>query len=218
MSRLYVAPTEPAELRELANVVSMLPEQYGCDMLILGDHHTVGVQRKAVPDLIASLSDGRLSEQSVLMQGLDAAPLLIVEGQMHWTNEDMLVISSWGEEMSKRRFRRVLCTLRYAGWHVEYSSNLNDTANWLQVLSEWSDVEEHSTLRPVAHRVRGEWGEQKRRHYQLQMLMGLPGVGQGLAERILDTVGMPLRLVGELQGVRGIGKKKYDKIKEIFDD
>lgn len=215
MAQVYVAPTEPAKLRAVADVVSQHPERFGVDVLINGRHHIVGIQRKTVSDLLASLDDGRLAEQSILMQGLGPNEVVVmIEGSVRFV-DDNLVVNSWGGTISRRQFKRICSTLRSAGIHLERSESLEDTVAWVEVLSEWCDVEAHTTLQPVSRSVKGDWGERKREHYQTQVLMGLPGVGKGLAQRILDTVGMPLRLVGDLRSVRGMGDKKVKAIEEI---
>jgi ERCC4-type nuclease len=220
VSQIYVAPTEPQQLRELADVVSQHPERFGVDILINGNHHTVGIQRKTVADLVASLDDGRLAAQSVLMEGLAANEVVVLlEGRVRFNN-DMLVLDEWGSGMSRRRFQRILSTLRHQGIHVHPSDDLDDTVHWVEVLGEWADVEHHSTLTPMTKTVKGDWGERKKKHYQVQVLMGMPGIGKGLAERIVDVLGgLPLVLKGnELKGVKGVGKKKYEAVKELFDD
>ena len=218
MSAVYVAPSEPRLLREAADHVSQHPERFGVDVLIVGTHHTVGIQRKTVSDLLASLDDGRLAEQSVLMKALGPNEVVVmIEGSVRFIN-DVLVTGAWGESITRRQFKRVCSTLRNDGIHIERSEELADTLDWINVLSDWADVETHSTLQPMSAAVKGDWGEKRREHYQVQMLMGLPGVGKGLAQRIVDTIGNPLRVVPGLRDVRGIGKGKYDKIMEIVEE
>lgn len=217
MSRTYVAPTEPLQLRDAADVVSLHPEHYGCDILVHGTASTIGIQRKAVPDLLASLDDGRLAEQLVLMGGLDLK-IILIEGPLHWTTEGVLLIDHWGSTISRDQFRKVVLSIRSTGCDVEYSASLADTIDWMEVAQEWADNEIHSTLTPTSSSVKGNWGERKRRHYQLQVLMGFPGIGPGLANSILDTVGWPFQLVADLTNVRGLGKKKLAQIEEVFGD
>ena len=57
---IWVSPTEPAQLRAIADRVSMYPEDFGVDVLIAGKGNMLGVQRKAIPDFLASVEDGRL--------------------------------------------------------------------------------------------------------------------------------------------------------------
>jgi hypothetical protein len=42
-------------------------------------------------------------------------------------------------------------------------------------------------------------------------------MGPELARRILDEIGWPMELTGDLLSVKGLGKKKFDSIKEVFD-
>lgn len=218
MSVVYVAPSEPLALRQAADHVTQHPERFGVDVLIIGRHHTVGIQRKTVSDLLASLDDGRLAEQSVLMKGLGPNEVVVlIEGSVRYVN-DVLVTGAWGESVTRRQFKRVCSTLRNDGIHIERSESIDDTLNWIEVLGDWCDVETHSTLQPMNQTVKGDWGEKRREHYQVQMLMGLPGVGKGLAQRIVETIGNPLRVVPGMREVRGIGKGKYDRILEIVEE
>lgn len=213
MSLTYISPTEPLPLRDIGKT-SMRPEYYGCDVLIHGLHSTLGVQRKTVSDLLASLDDGRLAEQLTLMGALDHR-IIVVEGPLHWV-DGKLHTDGWGSSISRKGLDRVLMSVRSTGCHVEYTRSLEQTIEWVQVMGEWADAEHHSTLQPVSQRVRGSWGERNARHYQIQMLTAMPGIGAGLASRIIDTVGFPLALVRDLSGVRGLGAKKISDIENLF--
>jgi len=217
VSGVYVAPTEPKDLRDVADQVSQHPERFGVDVLINGEHVTIGIQRKTLQDLVASLDDGRLAEQSVLWGGLENV-IVLVEGGVRF-RADYLVLNTWGQQISKKQFRRILQTIRSAGVHVEYSNSLDDTIEWVELLAEWCDKETHSTLTPVKQQQRGNWGEQKRAHYQAQVLMGFPGIGAGLAARIVEVCeGLPFTVnIERLAEVPGLGPKKLKKIQELFD-
>ena len=221
MSIIYVAPSEPEALRSVADHVSQHPERFGVDVLLVGAHNTVGIQRKTVSDLVASLNDGRLAEQSVLMKGLALDEVVVlIEGNVRFV-DNSLMIGGWGEKLSRKQFKRVLATLRASNIHVHPSESLEDTVHWVEVLGEWADVEHHSTLAPVGRTVAGDWGEKKRKHYQVQVLMGFPGIGKGLAERIVDVLGgLPFMWKDKeaLGAVPGVGKKKLRAMEELLDE
>jgi ERCC4-type nuclease len=110
-----------------------------------------------------------------------------------------------------------MLTLRNAGVFVEHSEDLADTIDWVLVTERWCAATDHTTLQPKAHKVVGAWGERANDHYRQQMLMGLPGVGAGLAKRILGSIGFPMKLTKDMTKVPGIGKKKLIRIQEIFE-
>jgi ERCC4-type nuclease len=216
MAKLWVSPTEPPPLKEMADVVSMHPEEYGVDVLIHGLAHSIGIQRKTISDLLASLQDGRLAEQVAKMQRLDFS-IILLEGRFNWTGEGHLISNGWGEKLSKSRFRRMILSILAAGVHVEFTVDLNDTLEWVEAATSWADAYEHSTLQAKGRDVRGQWGEKKTEHYRLSVLCSFPGIGPELARRILDEIGWPMELTGDLLSVKGLGKKKFDSIKEVFD-
>lgn len=217
MAKLWVSPTEPQALRDIADVVSMHPEDYGVDALVHGLAHSIGIQRKTISDLMASLQDGRLAEQVAKMQRLDFS-MILIEGRFNWTGEGYLITGGWGERVSEAGFRRMKLTILAAGVHIEHAVNLNDTLEWVKTAASWSDAQEHSTLQAKGRDMRGQWGEKRTEHYRLSVLSSFPGIGPELAKRILDEVGWPMKLTGDLMQVKGLGKKKFDAIRKVFDE
>ena len=217
MALLFVSPTEPERLRNMADRVSMHPEDYGVDVMVHGLAHSIGLQRKTISDLVSSLGDGRLAEQVVKMRRLDQT-LVVVEGPMRWTNEGELLLNGWGEKLDLQRWRRIQLTLLGAGVHVVTSTDLEDTAHWITVACRWADSHDHSTLKPVGKAMRGEWGERRLEHYQMSVLCTVPGIGPELAQRIIEEVGFPFRLENghRLNEVKGLGPKKMKEIEVIF--
>lgn len=210
---IWVSPTEPGPLREVAGRVSMFPESFGVDVLVAGQGEMVGVQRKTVTDLIASVEDGRLAEQVVKMGRLDMAVILL-EGRP-WFRNGALVHDGWGRQISEEAWQRMLWTVRRAGVQVDQVDDLPGTVRYVEQLARWCESEGHSTLSVKGKKVVGRWGEKEAHHYRMQMLMGLPGVGAELAERILEQAGWPFELVVELDQVRGLGKKKVEAIRKV---
>lgn len=215
-----VAPTEPAALRSLGTV-RLMPERYGVDFM-WGSPTSglVGVQRKEFPgDFLASVTDGRLAKEVAQMQGLDLRAL-VLEGRPTWTTEGMLA-SPFGEPWSKAAHRRYLCSLQSEGVWVFGTDNLDDTASFLHDFEVWSRKPEHRALRTRPGVKRDRWGRVTSRAFQVHLVQGIEGVGPELAERIIDTLGMPfgLRVSEEdLQRVHGVGKKKARQIVRAFEE
>lgn len=211
---IWVSPTEPQSLREIADKVSMYPEDFGVDVLVAGPGEMVGIQRKTVADFVASVEDGRLAEQVVKMDKLDHA-MVVIEGPVEFLAGG-LVLNGWGRSISKAGWRRMMLTVRAAGVHVEYSRDIADTIEWVVATAGWCMAPGHSTLQVKGRRVEGKWGERTQEHYRVAMLASLPGVGEELARRIIAEVGWPLELVKDLGQVKGIGAKKVQSIKEVL--
>lgn len=217
MARLWVSPTEPAELRERADVVSMHPETFGVDILVHGLAHSVGVQRKTISDLIASLQDGRLAEQVMKMGRLNVA-IVLLEGKFNWTHDGHLVSNGWGERLTEVAFKKIKLSVLASGVHIDHSTGLHDTLKWIESAMTWCDNSEHSTLQPKGRDVRGAWGDRAVEHYRLGVLSSFPGIGPELARRILDEVGWPFEISVDLSSVKGLGKKRLASIREVFDE
>lgn len=218
MAIVIVSTTEPKNLRNQPwAITSTAPEEFGCDVLVFGEAVTVGIQRKAVPDLIASMGDGRLSEQQILMEGLSGIPMVVIEGPLSYDHNDNLVYDSWGRSVSKKVIRRTMMSLRLRGVAVEYAQDLKDTIEWIELIMDWADSHSHSTFRPRVTVEKGDWGERRIQHYRKSILMCLPGIGDELATRILEQ-GWPLRLVEDLSEIPGVGPKKLAKIMEVLVD
>lgn len=209
---MLVSPTEPAALRA-SRTVSSRPEQMGVDFLWSADGVWFGAQRKAIPDLLASAQDGRLSKELAQMKPRIAAgsfrAVLIVEGVVQWTNTGEMLGSTHGRSWSRSSWLGLLWSVRDAGVWVEHSKSVADTSAVLDMLEAWSLKEKHSTAErrpgPVV-----AWGKAGNRDWQVHFLQGLPGVGAETAKAILDAVGMPFGWrVGreDVLRVKGVGKK-----------
>ena len=70
---MLVSPTERPPISELGESSSR-PEKYGVDVMFLANGAVVGVQRKAIADLVASARDGRLGKERRLAAKLGRKP------------------------------------------------------------------------------------------------------------------------------------------------
>jgi DNA excision repair protein ERCC-4 len=203
---ILVSPAEPPELRAVG-VMSPLAEEYGADFLWGCGAGLVAVQRKTVPDLLASLQDGRLAKEIAQLAAADVA-VLLVEGRPRWTAEGRMI---------DRTFRReawlaLLMSLQFAhGLRLVQTEDQRETALWLRTAAEWFGKPEHRSLR-TRPKPLDSWGEYTQSAFELHLLQSFPGVGPELAERIVRHFGgVPLRwTVGEaeLRQVRGIGPER----------
>lgn len=210
---MFVSPTEPAPLRRNRKV-SLRTERWGVDYLWTANGEWWGVQRKAVPDLLASALDGRLTKELAQIRARASAnalhPVLIVEGRVSWTTDGvMLAGSGHGQAWTRAQWLGLLWTIRASGLWVEWTNSVDDTDAVLTMLEAWTQKERHgSTERRPGPVV--AWGTATNRDWQIHFLCGLPGVGPETAKAILDAHGMPfVWKVGEreLLAVPGVGPK-----------
>ena len=207
---IHVSPTEPEALKALGEV-SGIAESYGMDFII--DPYLVGVQRKTVTDLCASMTDGRLYNQLRKADKL-TAKVLILEGYPIYTTDDILVDNP---AFTRKQIEGQIRSLQFIGGYIlRQTDNMADTARELKALDLWVNAEHHSLFSRPGKQAKNEWGQKV--SDQEHLLMGLPGCGYKKARAILDAVGMPLawREV-DLTDVPGIGEKTAEKWKEIVD-
>lgn len=211
---MLISPTEPPELRAIGSV-TLLPEKFGADIAWAMKGGWVGVQRKEVKDFIASIGDGRIGQQVSQMQALQHAHL-VIEGRVTWTTEgEMANASGYGRPLTRAQWRGVIWSIQSRGVHVGFTDSLTDTIEFVRQLESWLRKEKHSSLNK-REAVYAPWGKASNRDFARHVLMGFPGVGVELADRIIDKFGgIPLGwtvTVQEMLQVEGIGKKKAEML------
>jgi ERCC4-type nuclease len=215
---MLISPAEPPKFKTLGTVSSR-PEQYGADFMFFANKNWIGVQRKEISDLIASLHDGRLSREVAQLQSCDQR-VLIVEGPVRFTDAGEMMDKPFGQKLTKKQWKGLLWSIRLKNIWIEFSDDTDDTIDILRWLEEWFKRDRHSSLErrpgPVSM-----WGTPTNEDYQRHLVMGLPGVGPELADRIVKKFGVPFTWgidKGDLMLVEGVGPKKADMIYAALDD
>jgi ERCC4-type nuclease len=152
------------------------------------------------------------------MAALDIA-YIVVEGRLQFTRDGVLM-GKWAGQGGDRRpwtrgnVRRLLWSCRLQGVNIDFTDGIDDTVEWLLAFEQWTSKTSHKSLKVRAGPV-NMWGTPGSRDFQRHLIMGFDGIGAELAERILDTLGMPFELRvtrKELLTVEGLGPKKADAI------
>ena len=223
MSQLIVAPTEPLQLRAIADRVHMLPESYGCDVLVFAGGLKIGVQRKELRDLLASLDDGRVAQQLAQMS---TSPLdicvMLVEGEVRYTADGQL-LGTWqgrgGRVWTRKQVVSVEWAVRARGVHWVNVGGLDDTVAWVQeTAAYWSKPAHHGIGR--RGNVVSAWGQARNHEWAAWVLQGWSGVGEELAKRIVKEYGLPLKwtvTAEELSRVKGISLAGAEKLIKTLD-
>lgn len=220
---MLVAPTEPPQLRRLGRT-SLLPEHFGCDVLWTRRGGKVGVQRKEVKDLLASVEDGRLAKEVAQMAGrVDA--LLVVEGKIRWRGGHLDVRGGWGRDWTRPQLEGLLWSVQARGVAVSYSDDIAGTVELVGWWKKWHEKARHEVLdrRPGPGAGTGIWGRGPDDHDLIAwMLQAIPGVGAETARKIIDEVGVPVMWrdgvdVDALCRVPGIGEKKAKRILKVLE-
>lgn len=187
------------------------PVQIEIERLPLGDYRiddALLVERKTLPDLVASIKDGRLFRQSCRLAAAPLWAVLILEG----TGKDLASCS-----MRREAIQGALMTISlFLGIPLLRSMNAEETA-WLMLLAarqrrRFAD----GPLRRAGRRPRGKY------QVQARVLQGFPGVGPERARRLLERFGSLEAVltadVAQLAAVTGIGKGTAESIRWAVDE
>ena len=214
---ILVSSTEPPALRAVGSS-SQIPESYGADILFSANGKLVGIQRKTVVDLLASLEDGRLAREVSQLQGVHVA-MLIVEGQMSWTTDGMLMESQ--RAFTRKSMYGLMLSLYFEHRVAVIRTNsLSDTIEVVKEAQSWFAKTTHFSLftRP---KLKGDWGVFTSKDWSRFILQGFPGVGTTLADAIYDHFGrIPLRWDAnylEMLRVPGIGERRAQALWRSLD-
>lgn len=213
-----VSPAErPIDLWAPLGRTSSVPEQLGVDFLcyspVMG---TVGVQRKEVSDLVASLADGRVAREVLQMKELDVG-IWLIEGRPQWTVDGQLL--SAHTTFTVESFRGVMFSLQSQGFWVMRTDSTTDTLETLRQLGVWLAKPKHLGLngRPGPKPMLG--GKPTDKDWQVHLAQSLPGIGYTRARDIVEFYdGLPfaLREGVDLTEVPGLGPVTAKKIEGLL--
>lgn len=210
---ILVSPAEPKALYTVGEV-SSLPETMGADFLTLTGQGWVGIQRKEVRDLVASIRGDRIARELGQSTSLHRM-VLIVEGDWDW--------SRTGESRRVPGFLRAqldgfLLSVQHHGWWHLTSVSVADTARQVPQIASWFAKGSHASL---AHRPKSRalWGTHANREWAVHLYQSFDGIGVEMAGRLYDQLGVPLRWTiteADLLAVPGIGPGRARKILEAL--
>jgi ERCC4-type nuclease len=213
---ILVAPTEHDlqrhfQSRSIRHTVSSLPERHGCDILCTTTTGLVGFQRKTLPDLQASLLDGRLYQELAQLNASASVSLafLVIESLLARTTEGELLGDS--STITIDQLRSIIAKFAAFGVGHFQTTSIPDTARAIVSVGRYASSGDIFHLRRPKQ-LRNEWGLITDESYALWLLQSFPGVGPKLAKTIFEHLGsqVPIRWTvteKELMEVPGIGKK-----------
>ena len=188
--------------------VSSLPELHGCDAVSITAKGLIGYQRKTLPDLQASLVDGRLYKELGQLQASASISysFLVIESELKRTIDGELI----GSTLSIDSLRSIIAKFSASGVGYLPSRDTYDTVACIHRTSTYlaSDSADH-IRRPK--QLTNEWGNVNSESYALFLLQSFPAIGPKNARNIHTHFGgVPLQwtvTVEELMEVPGIGRK-----------
>ena len=168
----------------------------------------IAVERKTVQDFISSVYDSRIFYQAARISSAYAKPYLLVEG-------DSKAVEKLAVNMKSYYGAIASVSLAY-GLRILYTANRRETAIAI------SELLRNARARPVTQTRELPPKSKSLSQQQLYLVSSLPGVGTKLAKRLLLKYGTPRRIMnlteGELSMTPGIGWKRAEKIKHLFDE
>lgn len=216
---IWVAPTEH-KIQDILKEseypwrVSPLPERHGCDLVIPTKLGCVGFQRKTLPDLVASLQDGRLYKE---LNQLNASATittayLILESHFVTTVDSDNYVEA---KISVSTVRSIIAKFHNFGVGYLPTTSPGDTLTCALSVSRYLASGKAGTIHR-AKQTDNEWGRSDAKGYGLFLLQSFPGIGPKVAEAIYDHFnGVPITWAvnaGELAQVPGIGRKRAESL------
>lgn len=212
ISGLMIAPSEPVLLRALGKS-SSLPEQFGLDALWSEKNvgGLIGIQRKEISDMLASVQDGRLARELQKIRNVKVA-YLVIEGRMRWSTDNRLLMPANYSHLTRAMWRGMLRTCQHYGLFLEFTDDVADTVCLIEEIAKWSAKEDHSLLTRRPNPNKSMWGTVDDEDWELHVLQSIEGIGHKQAKAIRDHFGrLPLAWTvteKELKGVHGLGPKR----------
>lgn len=194
-----------AELQGLAGVAVEVRRLATGDFIV---EDRFAVERKTLADFARSVIDARLFRQAAALAQGARRGVLILEG----TAGDMGDVG-----VRREALQGALITVSvFYGLAVLRARNVAETARLLVYLGRQAQAVARGSLPRPGYRPKG------RRARQLFLLQGLPGVGPGRAERLLDCFGSVQAVVvaspTELTAVDGIGASTAGRIRWALEE
>jgi ERCC4-type nuclease len=214
-----IAPTEPSSIKQLGEV-SSLPEKHGVDILWIDEESCIGIQRKEINDLLASLQDGRLAQEinQITNSNLLTHSFLLIEGTFKWTNTGALS-KEYGSEFTIAQLNGLLLSLAMSTILTVFSPGLHLTPHIISSLQTYLSKNQHHSLL-VRPKPKGKWGTPTSKEWSIHLLQSFQGIGYDKAEKIIDHFGeIPLAWTvseDELTKVDGIGKVTAQRLSKAL--
>jgi len=216
---IIVDSREPRALYD--NIKKLLPDtqratlqagDYMWESPILG---LVLIERKEVSDLVASVISNGLTEQARKMAAVAKMSILLIEGWMTCTYDGSIRTKSKVWRVRWNYLQNYLLGIQSHGFYLDYSPNQTMTVRRIVSLHEWSNREEHESLRGISIPPGAKYDP-------LKILSSFPGFNIVLADRMWKQFGTLRNIFNadwkKLIEVDGIGDVKAKSFTEVLDE
>ena len=193
-----------------------IEETFGADYLVETTTGTLAIQRKAIGDLISSLTASDTLGREISKLRFADIPWLVVEG--NWEETDRVLQA---RDFSQGALRKLLTSVRREGVWVQHTTCVGDTALWIAEQIEYWNNERHDSLLMRPRQPASVRAADQQRERALEVLMSFAGVGRRRAEAIYDEFrGVPLAWmcsVEQLAALPRIGEVTAQRLMEQLD-
>lgn len=211
---LLIDRREPEKLKKMLLDLGEESElAYGDYMWFSAQDLSVVVERKAIGDLLSSLSSGRLYSQFQNIATFDI-PILLVEGIYSPSENGFIRLPSTELRFRYEAVENLLLDAQMRGIILARTPSLEASARLIRGYYKYLTSSNH------------RFQVRKLRYFsytgkvtpQIRLVCALPGVDYVLGQRLLDYFGTPIGVFtatpSELADVEGIGRKKAEVIYE----
>jgi ERCC4-type nuclease len=185
---LFIDTNEPATnphvVAQISKHFTVIPVklQAGDINVPLPNGKLVIIERKETSDLLASIGDGRLFEQCERMVTLSPFSFIVVNGGLHYNEDDMVCIDGRITNWHGRSVRNAVLAVQMAGCSVAYTEGVGLVTILDEIISLCGKPD-HS---PSAHHERAMTFPPIDK--RVEILSQFPGVGTKRAEALLRWV------------------------------
>ncbi len=204
---------------------SIIVKGLGCPVVALphGDYQFYGyggvcvlIERKTISDLLNSLREKRVQRQlREMLNQKNTEAILLIEGDWRVDNNFKVKLGKRVTGWELASVTGFLQTIQDEGVKIVFSPNQDTTTYLIESLYKYYQKKGHKSL---AVREKPIYDVDDLTSQRVFMLLGLPGIGEIRATRILDKY-KPIEVLLEpdlLRNVDGIGQKTVDRIVEVL--
>ena len=215
---VIVSSNERPEIKEaIRKVADTIEQQQDFDFLLYTKQGRIPRERKVFPeDFIASVGDGRFAKECAAMREVSKFSGVIAEGKPRYSQQGKLWVNHIESRWTRPAIRNLIRSLRYVeGCDVEWSEDVDETAQLLVETQKYFDAEYHYSLRTRSGIV-SSWLTPTYEERLIRFYSGLPGISTTIATKMVPYFPTSMKLHSatfeQLLEVSPIGKKRAERI------